>query len=718
MVRKFEPFGINQTDGFSVAPAESKSAATGVKRLPRTGGNLPAKPQRSWRWLLIGISICSAIGSMAAAAFLWLMMLPPVPDCEKLSPLAPDRERLYCAQAAAQSGELSELLAGLSLLEQWTPEHPLYNEAQQWLTNWSQSILEIARQRIDQSNLQGAVEIASQIPRSSSLYADAQELIATWQQEWQQGQTLTNDARKALHAQNWDLAAQQINRLRELRFDHWRSNQANDLARQLLVEKRARQTIALAKQTAQGGKPAQLSAAIAQLSRVDSKTFAWADMQPTFNQWSEALLAYGFQQWKGKNLDGAIATARSAALNPNFAQEAEHLQTLSRARKLAIASVTHWEASPEQILGLMEAAAAARQIKPDSRFYGQAQASLQSWELQLQNLKQIQLAQLTASLGHKVALASAIAQAQAVEPDHPRRLQAQTLIAHWNEEIERLEDRPQLVSARKLAEAGTVSGFKAAIAQAQQVEIDRALRGEAQGLIYVWNRQIQVLEDQPTLNQAKILARQGKLGEAIRVAANIQAGRALYPEARAAMRGWQGEIRRIQAAREAAARAEAARIEAARIRREAPQSVSAPEASPQPERRQPPATSSAAPAPVKAPVQSAPPDRAAPPAPPSPPPAIDSSVQQIEKLRLAPAPRPSAPPAPPAAAPAPPAVEAAPPAPEPPPPPPRVQAPPPPAPEPAVQAPEPAAETPISAPAESAAPGTPAQAKESPAAMP
>jgi len=47
------------------------------------------------------LSTCGALGSVAAAALLWMFMLPPAPDCQSISPLATDMERLYCAQEAA-----------------------------------------------------------------------------------------------------------------------------------------------------------------------------------------------------------------------------------------------------------------------------------------------------------------------------------------------------------------------------------------------------------------------------------------------------------------------------------------------------------------------------------------------------------------------------------------------------------------------------------------
>jgi hypothetical protein len=519
---------------------------------------LSVRPKaNSWQWLLIGLSICCTLGTIATFAFLWLASLPPVIDCRKISRLSPDIERLYCAQVAAQSGEQSDLVESVKMVEHWSPEHALYHEAQRWVAEWSESILIIAHQKIAQNDVKGAIELAKQVPKSSPIYSDAQKAIAEWQQQWQAGEMLYAKAQDAIKRQQWNEASAQILALSALEFDYWRSQQVRTLSQQVLTEKRARQSLSQAKQVAQSGKAKDLRAAIVLVSTIDHKTYAWSDAQSIFNQWSEALLTIGFQHWQAKKFDDAIILAQQVSLNPTLAEEAQNLIKLGWARKLAFASGGDWEATSKHIWNLMEAIAAARQIKPESRFYPQAQTSLQSWKAQLQDLAQLQYAQLFANFGQKQGLETAIGQAQQVAHNRPRRLQAQTLIAHWSNEIERLEDRPYLILAQALAEPGTISALKTAIAQASKVPMGRVLRGEAQGLIHQWARQIEVLEDKPFLTIARIHASEGNLGEAIRAAAVIRPGRALYSQARAAIAGWRSEIRRIELAKEQAERSRA-----------------------------------------------------------------------------------------------------------------------------------------------------------------
>lgn len=535
-----EPLSVTEAN-LQLASVEAQSLAEPVGPNP-------------WRWLLLGIPISGAAGSIAIAAFLWLTALPPVPDCQSISSISADRERLYCAQVAAESGEVTDLLAGLDLLEQWTPSHPLYQESQTWLAQWSESVLAIAQTKVNQDELDAALELANQIPETSPVYDQAQAAIAQWQGQWQEGEAIYQKAQDALKQKDWDLASQQISALAALKHKYWRVQQATQLSQQILAERQAQKYLAQALDQAQLGEPAQLSAAIKTASRISQDTYIWQEAQVSLDQWSEALLTVGLKQWEAKDLDQAIALGRRVKLNPNRADEAQALIWLSQGRQMALKTLGTWKTSPNDLWQLTKAMLLVSQIGPESRFYPQAQEILQSWQDQLQDVTQLQIAQFAANAKQRGALNFAIAQAQQIEPDRVRRVQAQTLVAYWQQEIERIEDRPYLERAQQLAESDTISGLQAAIVEAKQIQPSRALHGKAQDLITSWTAQIQVIVDQPTLDKARSLATQGQLQEAINTADQIESGRALYREAQAAIDDWQAEIYAIEAARQRRAR--------------------------------------------------------------------------------------------------------------------------------------------------------------------
>lgn len=525
----------------------------------------PERRSHLWRWMLLGLTACGVSGGMAISALISLLSLPPAPDCQNLTTLSPDMERLYCAQEAARTGELPHLLAGLDVLGQWTPAHPLYNEAQRSLKDWSTQVLAIARRKVADSDLKGALDLVKRIPPSSPAYQEAQAVAKEWQDYWQQGEKIAIAAQAAMKAQDWAGVELQIQAMREMTQDYWRLDQANALTQQLLLEQQARKTLAEAVKLAQTGQPGPMGTAIALVSRVDQSTHTWKELQPKLHQWSDALLSFGFQQWQQGNLDQAIAAAQRVLLNPALAEEAQNLVRLSQARRLAWLGYTTWEPTPKHLVSLMEAIAAAQKIPTSSRFYQDAQAGLKHWQAQLEDLQTLQVAQMSAALGQPATLKLAIAQAKGIAADSPRRLQTQTLVAHWSQEIERKEDAPILAVARRMAQPATIPALKAAIEQAKLVSYKRALAPEANTLIAGWTAQIQTIEDQPILDQARAAARRGRLGEAIQLASGIVEGRALYGQAQRAINTWRAAIRRAELAR-IRAQQEAARAAEQRLR--------------------------------------------------------------------------------------------------------------------------------------------------------
>ena len=132
--------------------------------------------------------------------------------------------------------------------------------------------------------------------------------------------------------------------------------------------------------------------------------------------------------------------------------------------------------------------------------------------------------------------------------ERPLRIEAQTLIAEWNKRVQIIEDSPLLAEARVLAKEGNLGQ---AIDVAYQIEQGRALYNEAQDEIYKWATELEIAQDHPILNRAYSLAQQGSLTAAINTAYQIGYGRTLYYEAQNAISRWQSERDAIWAAQQA-----------------------------------------------------------------------------------------------------------------------------------------------------------------------
>ncbi len=514
---------------------------------------MPAPPPRqnqSWRLLLITLMSCLAASGAALGAFLWLINLPPTANCDNTATVTTDRAQLFCAQTAAESGELSDVLAALDLTSGWSSEHPLYYEVQPLIEQWSWVVLTAAEQELRANGTMAEAQgLVSHIPPHSSVFAQAQETMGRWQSEWEQGEAIMTTANEALEQKDWATASKQVQALAELKNSHWRVEQVQALARQIRQERRAQDLLNEAIATATLGGSDRLGAALRTASQIDENTYAHGHAQPYLNRWSDLLLKLGLDKWYASDLNAAIALGRSAALNPDRAKSAQELIWLSQARQLAQQSLVTWRTSPDQLVSIYRAMLMANRVPQDSPYYGQAQSSVATWRGHLGDLAQLQTAQAVGTVRDIDALKVAIGQAETVPLGHPRRVQAQTMMAHWRQEIERLEDRPQLIKAHGLAQDKTLDGLRQAIQTANTIPLHRALRGEAQNWAYVWTNDLQVIEDRPMLDRARSLAAQGNLFQAIAEASGVKSGRALHGEARAAIANWQRQIAAAERAR-------------------------------------------------------------------------------------------------------------------------------------------------------------------------
>lgn len=537
---------------------EGGTGTLSIAELPEVKKFTPEGSQ-TWRWLLLTLMGCIATSGAAVGAFVWLINLPPTANCENPASINTDRAQLYCAQVAAETGNLEDILTSLALIGSWGETHPLHYEVQPLVEQWSWVALKEAQQKLNDSDLNRAIELIDYIPIFSPVYNTAQESLQAWNAEWDQGNAIWQEAQTALQNQDWATASKKVIALSELRNQHWRVNQVQALSQQIRQERRARQQLATAVEAASGGGVAQLGGALRTVSQIDDSTYAYQAAQPYMDRWSDWLLNLGLDQWYASNLDEAISLGHNAAVNPNRAKAAQELIWLSKARQMAQQSIGTWRTSPDQLIKLYRAMVVANQIAQDSPYYPQAQSSVATWRTHLADLGKLQMAQLPGRLQHLETLKLAIDQAAQVPLGNPRRQQAQTLIAHWRLEVERLEDRPYLTKAHQLAESGTIEGLQQAIASASNIPLNRALRNEAQSWIYVWNHQIEVRQDRPTLTAARQLAGDGNYSQAIAKASNIKIGRALFDEAQAAIAGWRQDIYAIERARQRALSRAAAR---------------------------------------------------------------------------------------------------------------------------------------------------------------
>ncbi len=490
-----------------------------------------------WRWSVLWLSIVSLMGVTVAAGVLWLTKLPPPAHCQSISPLSSDSERLYCAQLAAESGKLDRLVAAIKLVQNWTPEHPLYSEAQRLIKEWSEAILDLAQQKIKQGDQSGAVRIASKIPVSSPLYPEAQAAVATWQQELKWSQEIIRQFKEALKVQNWSQASQLIPRLSQINQEYWNVSRVDALMRQVAAEKEAWQQLEEARELAKTNRLAQLEEAIALAGKVNPNSFVKPQALVEQSRWSRSLLEIAAGLFKNQDFAGVVNVAQRIPGNTSLSQEAQDWIQLSRASQAA---------KEDNILALVDALAAVNQIDAKSPLHRLATTQAALWKSQLQDHAQLKFAGAIASFDQRTALTYAIDQATRIAPGRPRRILAQTLVAQWRKEIQQIEDRNKLSQAEQLANRGTIEQLKEAVEIASKIQLGQPLRIEAQTAIAKWKRQIETIEDQPILDLAQTFAQRQDLIAAISTAGQVRPGRALHTTAQRAIAGWEAQVQIAQ----------------------------------------------------------------------------------------------------------------------------------------------------------------------------
>ncbi|MEM1240116.1 MAG: hypothetical protein AAGI45_09780 [Cyanobacteria bacterium P01_H01_bin.26] len=519
---------------FGPSPEGDETALLDVRKVEPKG-------RQTWFWSGLWLLLLAASSALGIWAIAFITRLPPLPNCDQISTFSADSERLYCAKQAAISGTERDLVAGVQLIAAWDETHPLYQDSQDVLNRWSKGLFKLAQQRMQAGNLDRAIQLVEYIPPRTDTYGEAGGAVERWQQEWVSGADIATAVTEAVGNENWSGARKQLLEMKRLTSDYWLTDRYQYLGQYIRGEENARRTLNQAKSIASSGQMDDLAEALALVRQIGVQSNSWPEAKPLVTEWGNTLLNYGFQKWEQEDLDGAIAIIQQVPRNLAVKPEARDLVRFAHAQRLATFN-QGWEPTYGAMLNLMEAIQAVRGIGSDSLFYDDAQAKLDLWVEQLSDLQQLYSATLVANLHQKGSLKMAINQATSIGTDRPQRQQAQTLISHWTKEIERIEDRPFLTRAQQLASSGDKASLEAAIAEARNIQQGRALRIAAQTDIAKWTKQIQVLEDQPLYSQALDLASEGKLADAIKAAQKIQEGRALYSQAQSSIKDWTNRI--------------------------------------------------------------------------------------------------------------------------------------------------------------------------------
>jgi hypothetical protein len=520
-------------------------------------------------WSAFWILFAAITGGTGIASYFLLISVPPTANCQSINPvLSTDSERLYCAQVGAESRELSKLVSAVNLVKDWSDYHPLYNEAQRLLEIWSRNLTRIAREELNQGNMEKAIATLKIIPLNSPTYQQAQELIAKWSDQSDVGAEIESKFDVALREGNWDMGFAQLQKLQRMRGRYWNTYKHEQLSFKLAQERDGWDKLQEAKDALEGkvsngylvgakrsdihfadrsGKkeaekplpttPEPIIKAMELANQINPTTYVYNYGQTLRTSWSRQLVNLAVAKYKDQNFNEAIAIAKTVPTDVPMYREAQDWLKLNEA---------HVAAGKRHTLALMDALAQIQKLDRTSSLYQLAQVKKSNWQGLLKQQTQLQWAKAIGSFPHPSTLSIAIATAKQIPSTSSESPAAQSEIADWNRQIETIDNRVTLAKARQLLSGGeSLANLKAAVKLAGRITPDRPIGKEASQEVAQWTVKIQTIEDQPIVARAQALANKGKLSEAVQVANQIAPGRALYAQAQSHVRYWWIELQEI-----------------------------------------------------------------------------------------------------------------------------------------------------------------------------
>ncbi|MBR8836698.1 MAG: chromosome segregation ATPase [Stigonema ocellatum SAG 48.90 = DSM 106950] len=498
----------------------------------RNYGKLPGW-MKSWAlWVFLLTLVPGGIAFMSTTM---LLKLPSAPNCPSIFwPLASASVRLHCAQLAASKQTVTDLLQAIDLVKDLPKNHPLRTQIDHFLDQWSQDILQLADQSFQSGKLDEAIATARKIPQDTSTYKVVDEKITKWESTSSKAEDIYQQVEAEISAEHWHQAFMLTSKLLRLNSKYWAGTKYDELNQLIITSREDGEKLEKAESLAKSGIVDDLLKAIKLAESIGLGSYLHPKAEKVLPEFGRKMLEVAQTKLDRQDADAAISIAQKIPVNTGLQSETDDFISLAEAQRSA------WMGT---IAGLESAIAQAQQIDSTRPRYEKAQKLIARWQLEIEDVAHLEKARSLSSGGDIPALTAAISEAQVIPATNPRAKEARREINHWVAQIQTIEDQPYLDRAEQLALVDDMNALQAAIAEASQIRRGRALYKDAQSKIATWIEKVQRIQDQPYLDQARELARNGDIPAAIAVAQQIPSRRALSGEAQGAIDDWRGQIR-------------------------------------------------------------------------------------------------------------------------------------------------------------------------------
>jgi hypothetical protein len=487
---------------------------------------------KHWKWsVTASVLFFGTTGFLAISS---LFMMPSQIDCVKMFwPLASASTRLYCAEAKAEKKNLQGLLDAIDLVKDLPQDHPLRKEIDNYLAEWSQDILNLAEDKVQQGKLEEGIAIAQKIPDYLAAYKLVDTKINKWRSIWAEAATIIKEVEAQLRESTWSKAIEASVKLTTLNNNYWSTTRYLEIIKKIELAREDSGKLDVAYKLMRRGGIDNLLKAIEGARQITSASYAYKESQDIIDESKNKIMKYVSSLVDGEKWQEVLNLSDRIPDGINLKEQMQDWVTLANAGSTADLST----------VGSLEIAISqAKEIPPDSQVYNRAQELIAVWQSSITAVNTLTEARQLAQVGTVPQFRAAIAKANQIPSSNPKYREAQEEIKSWRAQAETIEDRPILDDARKLAFDSNPQAWQSAIDRANQISSNRALYKEAQKEVNGWRGEIQKVEDRPLLDQALALANASNYTAAIEAASRITKDRALYGEAQEQIRTWRGEL--------------------------------------------------------------------------------------------------------------------------------------------------------------------------------
>jgi soluble cytochrome b562 len=441
---------------------------------------------------------------------------------------------MYCAQSAAEKRTVRDLLRAIALVDDLPQDHPLRPEINRNIELWSKEILELGEEAFQAGDLDKAISTARRIPANTTAASLVDARIETWETTWKKAEDIYRQAEDALKQQNLRQAFRIATQLLGIDNQHWAGTKYRELNDLITATRQDSNKLDKAKGLADRGGITNLVAAVQLIKEIQPQSYVYAKAQQMLVDLGQDMLNLAEAALERRDYNEALRITSQIPEEAKLQEEVRDFNLIAEAQSQA------WGGT---IADLEAAIVAVQRIKQGRPLYGKAQQLVSNWQLEIQDVTVLDRARQIAQAGTAGDLSAAIAEAQRIPFGNPRREAAEQAINQWQSQIETAEDQPYLDRAEQFANQGNL---QAAINEASRISPGRSLYNIASSRVDTWMAQMQRVQDQPQLDRARQLANLGDLAGAISVARQIGSGRALAGEAQTEIDRWSSQLEQTQ----------------------------------------------------------------------------------------------------------------------------------------------------------------------------